>query len=76
MAAEKVWENRLRRMATRQGLRLVKSQAHGPHAIDGGGGWIILDADTNAVVAGPDAIGRAHWSLDDVQRYLTKGGDG
>jgi hypothetical protein len=68
---EKVWENRLRRMATRRGLRLVWS--HGPGALDGGG-WIIVDAGTSAVVAGPDAIGRPHWSLDDVQRYLTEGG--
>jgi hypothetical protein len=63
---EKVWENRLRRMASRQGLRLVNDD----------GGWIVVDAGTSAVVAGPDAIGRAHWSLDDVQRYLTEGGDG
>jgi hypothetical protein len=69
---EKVWENRLRRRAARQGLRLVRS--HGPGALDGGG-WITVDAGTNAVVAGPDALGRPHWSLDDVQRYLTEGAD-
>ena len=74
MSAEKVWENRLRRLATRKGLRLVSSRAHGPHDTDGGG-WIIVDAHTNAVVAGPDAIGRPHWSLEDVQRYLTEGGE-
>jgi len=69
---EKVWENRMRRMATRKGLRLVRATPS-PGASDGGG-WVIVDAQTNAVVAGPDAIGRPHWSLEDVQRYLTKGG--
>jgi hypothetical protein len=67
--SEKIRENRLRRMAERQGLALRKSRRRDPRAIDYGG-WMIVDAFTNTVVAGTEGIGRPHWSLDDVERYL------
>jgi hypothetical protein len=70
-ASEKVRENRLRRMADRQGLRLVKSRRRDPRAIDYGG-YMLVDVELNAVVAGAEGIGRPHWSLDDVEEYLTE----
>ncbi|HWK18748.1 MAG TPA: hypothetical protein VNR66_14950, partial [Solirubrobacteraceae bacterium] len=60
--AERTREQRLRRMADRQGLRLEKSRTRDPRAIDYGG-WMIVDLATNAVVAGTGALGRPHWSL-------------
>ena len=69
---EKVRENRLRRMADRQGLRLVKSRRRDPRAIDYGG-WMIVDVVTNGIVAGTEAVGRPSWSLDEVERYLERG---
>lgn len=69
---EKVRENRLRRMADRQGLRLVKSRRRDPRAIDYGG-WMIVDVVTNGIVAGTEAVGRPSWSLDEVERYLNGG---
>ncbi len=70
-ATDKTRETRLRRMADRQGLRLVKSRRRDPHAIDYGG-FMLVDIHTNTVVAGTGAIGRPHWSLDDVERWLTR----
>jgi hypothetical protein len=72
--ADKVRENRLRRMAERQGLRLVKSRRRDPRAIDFGG-YMIVDVETNGIVAGTGALGRPVWALDDVERYLTEGGN-
>lgn len=69
---EKIRENRLRRMAERQGVALVKSRRRDPRAIDYGG-WMIVDPSTNAVVAGTGAVGRPSMSLDDVERWLTEG---
>lgn len=66
---EKIRENRLRRMASRQGLAIRKSRTRDPRAIDYGR-WVIIDPYADAVVAGTGGIGRPHWSLDDVERYL------
>jgi hypothetical protein len=63
---EKVRENRLRRMAQRQGLVLQKSRRRDPRAIDYGR-WLIVDPNRNAIVAGEPG----HWTLDDVERFLT-----
>jgi hypothetical protein len=65
-------EQRLRRMADRQGLALRKSARRDPRAIDYGG-YMLVDLATNSVVAGTGALGRPHWSLDDVEAYLTRG---
>jgi hypothetical protein len=65
-----VRENRLRRMAKRQGLMVVKSRRRDPRAIDYGG-YMILDARTNLVVAGgsPQAFSL---DLDEVEDHLTR----
>jgi hypothetical protein len=63
---DKVRENRVRRLAERQGLILRKSRRRDPRAWDFGSYWLI-DADRNALVF-PDVHGG---SLDDMERYLT-----
>lgn len=62
--ADKVRENRLRRMAERQGLRLVKSRRRDPRAV--GFGLYQLDGG-NAQLA-VDAAYRL--TMDDVERRL------
>lgn len=61
MTADKVRENRLRRAAERQGLRLVKSRRRDPRALDYGR-WEILNGDGRPVTDG--------LTLDDVEAYL------
>ena len=69
---DKVRENRLRRMADRQGLRLEKSRRRDPSALDFGT-YGIVDARTNAVVAhGGNVFNGYGLSLDDVEEYLTR----
>lgn len=70
MTAEKVRENRLRRVAERQGLALQKSKRRDPHALDYGL-WMIVDSATSTVAAGVDSTGRPDMTLDDVEAYLT-----
>jgi hypothetical protein len=68
---EKVRENRLRRMAERQGLRLVKSRRRDRRAIDYGLYTLVSDR-TNTVVAGTErTTGRPEFTLDDVEAWLT-----
>jgi hypothetical protein len=66
-AAEKVRENRLRRMAERQGHQLVKSRRRDPRAYDYGRYWITEPA-TKVIVAGHDRFGM---SLDEAEVWLT-----
>ena len=68
MTAEKVRENRLRRMADRQGLTLRKSGRRDPRALDFG--MYALVDERNNIVAGA-ASGRFDFTLDDVEAYLT-----
>jgi hypothetical protein len=71
-AEHKVRENRLRRMAERQGLRLEKSRRRDPNAWDYGT-WQLTDARTNAIVAQNFAIGQGYGlSLDDIEERLTQ----
>jgi hypothetical protein len=65
---EKVRENRLRRMAERQGLQLTKSRRRDPRAVDYGVYW-LADAHTSLVHAGPYQGGFR--DLDEVERFLT-----
>ncbi len=60
---EKVRENRLRRMAERQGLALVKSRRRDPRAIDYDC-WAIVDPESRVT------RGRPMLSLDDVEVAL------
>ena len=54
--SEKVRENRLRRMASRQGLQLMKSRRRDPRALDYGMYWLV-DASGVEVASGDvDAI--------------------
>jgi len=75
MSEDKIRENRLRRAAERQGLMLKKSRRRDPRAVDYGG-YMLVDIATNGVVAGTGALGRPHWSLDDVETYLEGGRHG
>lgn len=63
MTDQKVRENRLRRMAQRQGLELHRSRRRDPRALDYGTYW-LTDAAGNPVAADPG-------TLDDVERWLT-----
>ncbi len=63
--SEKVRENRLRRMADRQALRLTKSRRRDPRAADYGTFWLI-DAGSNAVVGG----GQFGMTLEAVEHHL------
>jgi hypothetical protein len=69
---DKIRENRLRRMAERQGLRLAKNPRRDPRAVDYGS-YMLLDAHTSAMVAD---FGWDHPSyrdhLDDVEAWLTQ----
>jgi len=67
-AEVKVREARLRRMARRRGLQLVKSRRRDPMAVDYGG-YMILDPDRNWIVAGELDSPRA-MSLDEVEEWL------
>jgi hypothetical protein len=64
-SGDKVRENRLRRMAERQGLRLVKSRRRDPLAYDYGAYWIA--AEDGGVVAGDPKTGM---SIDEVEDWL------
>jgi hypothetical protein len=72
---EKVRENRLRRMAARQGLALQKSPRRDPHAL-GYGTYRLIDAATKAVVAMDRNLHSGYGlDLDDVERRLRRGKD-
>jgi len=70
-----VRENRLRRVAKRRGLRLVKSRRRDPRAVDYGG--YMLVRDNNAVV-GDIPIGDRYPpgsylnTLDEIEAYLNR----
>jgi hypothetical protein len=61
---DKVRENRLRRMATRQGLRLIKSRRRDPRALDFGVYWLADERDWLMT----DELGD---TLDGIEDYLT-----
>jgi hypothetical protein len=62
--SDKVWENRLRRMAERQGLRLVKSRRRDPYASDYGKYWLM---------AGDDMVSHSYGNLELIEERLTEG---
>lgn len=67
-AEYKVFENRLRRMADRQGFRLVKSRRRDPRAYDYNT-YRLVDPATNTVAVGGDR----GISLDEIERALLEG---
>ena len=70
MVSEKAKENRLRRMADRQGLRLVKSRSRDPRAIDFGC-YALIDHQHGGVVFGVGGTGRFDATLEEIEEYLT-----
>jgi len=66
---DKVRENRLRRMAERQGFALQKSRRRDPRAIDFGG-YMLTDARTNTVVFGADPTAYSA-DMDQIEQFLT-----
>jgi hypothetical protein len=62
-------ESKLRRMAKRNGLYLMKSRTRNPAALDFGC-FMIFDSETRFVVCGAGWNGRGDLSLDDVECYL------
>ena len=66
---QKVRENRLRRMAERQGLALEKSRRRDPYALDYGT-YQIVDPDTSGLVASGLDSGFG-MTLDEVEKWLT-----
>jgi hypothetical protein len=70
--ADKVRESRIRRIADRRGLRLVKSGRRDPNALDYGL-YALIDYDTGGAV-NPSLIGRytCSWTLDQIEDYLAE----
>ncbi len=66
---DKVRENRLRRMAERQGIRLEKSRRRDPHAIDYGT-YSLIDATTGVPIIG-GGYGVTGLTLDEAEKRLT-----
>jgi hypothetical protein len=53
---QKVRENRLRRMASRQGLQLMKSRRRDPRALDYGTYWLVDASGVEVARGDVDAI--------------------
>jgi hypothetical protein len=69
-AAEKAFENRLRRQLQRMGYYLMKSRTRDPYDITFGG-YQIVDIQTNGLVGGHGNAGRGYgFNLDDVQDWI------
>jgi len=68
--ALKVYENRLRRMARRQGLLLAKSRRRDTRAYDWGTYW-LLDANSGTVACGDTSTGYG-MSLDEIEAALNE----
>ena len=66
---EKVRENRLRRKLERMGYEMKKSARKDRDALDFGC-YIIVDAETNGVVAGASSGGWAYFDIDDVEEWI------
>ena len=68
MTQQKVRENRLRRAAERQGLRLEKSRRRDPRATDYGT-YMLIDQETGGVAAYGLQSGYG-LTLDDIEQQL------
>ena len=70
---DKVRENRIRRMAQRQGFQVEKSHRRDPRAWDFGT-YQVVDPYTNTIVASADPIGRGYGlTLDALEEWLSGG---
>ena len=70
--SEKGRENRLRRMAERQGLRLERSRRHDKRA-SSYGLYALKTWTTRQLVSEPGVRDDHAWTLDEVERYLMTG---
>jgi hypothetical protein len=70
MDNDKVCENRLRRMARRQGLMLQRSRARDPRAL-GYGHYRLTDPNTNVVEFGADPWDYSA-TLDAIEEWLVE----
>ena len=72
---EQILENRLRRMADRRGLKLVKSRARDPHALTYGG-YHLINLGSDEVVCGSGNVNRNFAaSLQEIEDYLMEGNE-
>ena len=69
MSEEKVRENRLRRMAKRQGCILKKIRRRDERALDYGKYWLINH--NNCLVLGSGSY-NASCTLDEIEEFLTE----
>jgi hypothetical protein len=67
---ERTFENRLRRMAHRQGFAVRKSRRRDPQACDFEG-YMIADRETGLLIAGADPLAFS-FTADDVYKFLTE----
>lgn len=72
MTEEKVRENRLRRMAERQGLALKKSRRRDERALDFGT-YMLVDPYRNSVIVAGDRNRGYGLSLDEIEAELAEG---
>jgi hypothetical protein len=70
MASDKVRENRLRRMAQRQGLRLEKSRLRDWRAL-GYGGYMLIEVYSNWAVYGSYPYAYSA-TLDEIEAELAR----
>jgi hypothetical protein len=68
--AEKVVENRMRRIAERRGFRVVKSRRRDPMALDYGG-YMLVDGTTGAPVLGHIASAYSA-TLYDIEAFFNE----
>jgi hypothetical protein len=66
-----VSENRLRRMAERQGLELRKSRRRDVNATEYGGYWLVDRSDPERIVAPVGPARDVGFSLGEVESFLT-----
>jgi hypothetical protein len=64
--ADRIRENRLRRMAGRQSMRLLKSRRRDPYA-DGFGTYMLVPASVDAAQGDDGGFGA---DLDEIERQL------
>lgn len=70
--SDKIRENRLRRMAQRQGLQLIKSKRRDPNALSYGT-YGLIDTRTNGLVLGNGEVFDGYGcDLDEIEAYLTE----
>ncbi len=69
MTAEKVRENKLRRLAERRGFRVLKSRRRDPGAYDYGG-YMVVEIPGNYVVFGGHPYAYAA-TVDEVEGFLS-----